>query len=367
MLTKLRLSQQLSVSFGIMIVLMVVLSSFAYVGINSGYDSFVEYRNLARGSNIASELETGLLATRINVLNFLKGQSKEELNQFEKRIVTLKSQLDEASQSLTTAQSLRLIESSQNALATYESTFRKILTLYDRRNEIVLGTLDKAGPEMRKKVTRLIEINSSNGDFARLLVAAQLQEKLLLGRLYVSKFLVSNALMDHQRAIEEFQNEKRLIDEIKDSSSGTEVSQLIVQLQDLSQGYVLGIDEVKQIIIERNQLINDVLNVNGQQIAENLEAVKALIKTRQDELGPIVQARNNSTLTTISVVVVIVVGIGIFFSWYITRLIKIPIGGEPKEIAEVASRIASGDLTIQFDRGNRSVAFIWQCVIWLTN
>ncbi|WP_462160842.1 HAMP domain-containing methyl-accepting chemotaxis protein [Pseudoalteromonas maricaloris] len=351
MLTKLRLSQQLSVSFGIMIVLMVVLSSFAYVGINSGYDSFVEYRNLARGSNIASELETGLLATRINVLNFLKGQSKEELNQFEKRIVTLKSQLDEASQSLTTAQSLRLIESSQNALATYESTFRKILTLYDRRNEIVLGTLDKAGPEMRKKVTRLIEINSSNGDFARLLVAAQLQEKLLLGRLYVSKFLVSNALMDHQRAIEEFQNEKRLIDEIKDSSSGTEVSQLIVQLQDLSQGYVLGIDEVKQIIIERNQLINDVLNVNGQQIAENLEAVKALIKTRQDELGPIVQARNNSTLTTISVVVVIVVGIGIFFSWYITRLIKIPIGGEPKEIAEVASRIASGDLTIQFDRG----------------
>ncbi|WP_010607741.1 HAMP domain-containing methyl-accepting chemotaxis protein [Pseudoalteromonas maricaloris] len=351
MLTKLRLSQQLSVSFGIMIVLMVVLSSFAYVGINSGYDSFVEYRNLARGSNIASELETGLLATRINVLNFLKGQSKEELNQFEKRIVTLKSQLDEASQSLTTTQSLRLIESSQNALATYESTFRKILTLYDRRNEIVLGTLDKAGPEMRKKVTRLIEINSSNGDFAGLLVAAQLQEKLLLGRLYVSKFLVSNALMDHQRAIEEFQNEKRLIDEIKDSSSGTEVSQLIVQLQDLSQGYVLGIDEVKQIIIERNQLINDVLNVNGQQIAENLEAVKALIKTRQDELGPIVQARNNSTLTTISVVVVIVVGIGIFFSWYITRLIKTPIGGEPKEIAEVASRIASGDLTIQFDRG----------------
>lgn len=61
MFTKLRLGQQLSISFGAMIGLMVLLASISYYGLSNGYTNFVEYRGLARDSNLAGMVQSNLL------------------------------------------------------------------------------------------------------------------------------------------------------------------------------------------------------------------------------------------------------------------------------------------------------------------
>ncbi|MCF2828876.1 methyl-accepting chemotaxis protein [Pseudoalteromonas sp. L23] len=351
MLSKLRLSQQLSTSFGVMIVLMVALSSVAYVGLNGGYSNFVEYRSLARASNLASTLEANLLSLRINVLNYLKQQSKDDIEQFEQKVRLLHDELAEAKEALSQKESKQLIEKSETALVTYETAFREIMALYGRRNTVVHDGLDKIGPQMRKNISQLIESSIDMSDFEGLAAATHMQEKLLLGRLFVTKFLVSNQLNDYNRAMDELKQEKMFLTQSKSRFMNENAKNLLLDIEQSGERYLDGVREVQDIITERNRLITEVLNINGQNIAEHLARVKESIKERQDELGPIAQSESRKTVTVIIAVSVVVILLGCFLSWYITRLIKAPIGGEPKEIAEVASRIASGDLTIQFDRG----------------
>ncbi|MEQ3530983.1 methyl-accepting chemotaxis protein [Pseudoalteromonas sp. XMcav11-Q] len=351
MLSKLRLSQQLSTSFGVMIVLMVALSSVAYIGLNGGYSNFVEYRSLARASNLASTLEANLLSLRINVLNYLKQQSKDDIEQFEQKVKLLHDALAEAKEALNQKESKQLIEKSETALVTYETAFREIMALYGRRNTVVHDGLDKIGPQMRKNISQLIESSIDMGDFEGLAAATHMQEKLLLGRLFVTKFLVSNQLNDYNRAMDELKQEKMFLTQSKSRFMNENAKNLLFDIEQSGERYLDGVREVQDIITERNRLITEVLNINGQNIAEHLARVKESIKERQDELGPIAQSESRKTVTIIIAVSVVVILLGCFLSWYITRLIKAPIGGEPKEIAEVASRIARGDLTIQFDRG----------------
>ncbi|QUI62153.1 methyl-accepting chemotaxis protein [Pseudoalteromonas sp. A22] len=351
MLSKLRLSQQLSTSFGVMIVLMVVLSSVAYVGLNGGYSNFVEYRSLARASNLASTLEANLLSLRINVLNYLKQQSKDDIEQFEQKVKLLHDELAEAKEALSQKESKQLIEKSETALVIYETAFREIMALYGRRNTVVHDGLDKIGPQMRKNISQLIESSIDMSDFEGLAAATHMQEKLLLGRLFVTKFLVSNQLNDYNRAMDELKQEKMFLTQSKSRFMNENAKNLLLDIEQSGERYLDGVREVQDIITERNRLITEVLNINGQNIAEHLARVKESIKERQDELGPIAQSESRKTVTIIIAVSVVVILLGCFLSWYITRLIKAPIGGEPKEIAEVASRIASGDLTLQFDRG----------------
>ncbi|MGA4604505.1 methyl-accepting chemotaxis protein [Pseudoalteromonas maricaloris] len=351
MLSKLRLSQQLSTSFGVMIVLMVALSSVAYIGLNGGYSNFVEYRSLARASNLASTLEANLLSLRINVLNYLKQQSKDDIEQFEQKVKLLHDALAEAKEALSQKESKQLIEKSETALVTYETAFREIMALYGRRNTVVHDGLDKIGPQMRKNISQLIESSIDMSDFEGLAAATHMQEKLLLGRLFVTKFLVSNQLDDYNRAMDELKQEKMFLTQSKSRFMNENAKNLLFDIEQSGERYLDGVREVQDIITERNRLITEVLNINGQNIAEYLARVKESIKERQDELGPIAQSESRKTVTIIIAVSVVVILLGCFLSWYITRLIKAPIGGEPKEIAEVASRIASGDLTIQFDRG----------------
>ncbi|MEZ7207389.1 methyl-accepting chemotaxis protein [Pseudoalteromonas sp. DY56-GL79] len=351
MLTKLKLGQQLSVSFGIMIVLMIMLSGVAYVGLSGGFGNFVEYRSLARASNLASSLEANLLSTRVNVLNFLKQQSQEDVRQFEQKTEQLHKDFLEARKVLTTPELVALVEKSEEALVEYEATFKQILTLYRRRDTVVNDTLDQIGPQMRKNVTQLMELSVERNDFQGLNVAAHMQEKLLLGRLFVSKFLVSNQPEDYERAMKELKQEKDLLNQSRLEFTDDTAKQLLADTESLGDRYSPGVNEVQRIITERNQLIAESLNKNGQTIADYLARIKESIKDKQDELGPVAQAQSENTVNTIIVVALAVIFLGCFLSWYITRIIKTPIGGEPKEIAEVASRIASGDLTIQFDRG----------------
>ncbi|ASD65787.1 methyl-accepting chemotaxis protein [Pseudoalteromonas piscicida] len=351
MLKKLKLGQQLSVSFGIMIALMIMLSGVAYIGLSGGFSNFVEYRSLARASNLASRLEANLLSTRVNVLHFLKQQSQEDVRQFEQKTEQLHKDFLEARKLLTTQELIAQVEKSEEALTEYEATFKQILTLYRRRDTVVNGTLDQIGPQMRKNVTQLMELSVERSDFQGLNLAAHMQEKLLLGRLFVNKFLVSNLPEDYERAMKELKQEKDLLNQSKSEFTDDTAKQLLADTESLGDRYSQGVTEVQRIITERNQLIAESLNKNGQSIADYLARIKESIKEKQDELGPVAQAQSENTVNTIIVVALAVIFLGCFLSWYITRLIKIPIGGEPKEIAEVASRIASGDLTIQFDRG----------------
>ncbi len=355
MFTKLKLVQQLSISFGAMIGLMVLLATISFFGLRSGYNDFVEYRGLARDSNLAGLVQSNLLSIRLHALKFLKEQNNENINDFKKRAKQLNEQLDIARTEIIEPGRSNLIKQSFDKVMAYEQGFSDVVDLYAKRDDIVKNQLDANGVVIRKNISEIIRTAYEDGDTDVTYFAAIVQEQLLLGRLYTSKFLVSNTQDDYLRAIAEFKEVMKSVKVLKDNIQSPKRIALLNEAATRLTTYQQGIDNVNDVINKRNNIITNVLNKVGPEIAEAYEEVKLSVKNDQDSLGPKVQSRSETTTTTIIVVSIAVVAVGVFFSWFISITIRKPIGGEPKDIEYIANRIADGDLTISFTKsGNET-------------
>jgi len=359
MFKNLKLNDQLNLSFGIMVVLISVVSLVSYFALSSGHDNFVEYRINARDSNLSGRIQANLLKVRLNALKFLKEQDKQSINQFNERFSLLSGFISQGKSQFKDPNKIREINDIESKAVQYKASFNQVVQLFEQRNQVVRNDLDGNGAEMRKSITKIIDRSASIRDTDLLHKSSKLQEALLLGRLYVSKFLMNNSVKEYQRALDEFDEVAREADKLKAVLSNSSDIAAFNDFKRRSEVYVEGINKVQDIIISRNSIIESSLNKIGPEIAEQIERIKLASKSRQDEIGPELQADSESAIVTIIIFSLIVITVGIFLSYIISHLIKKPIGGEPIEMARIVKAVSQGDLTYQFkNTGNETGIYL---------
>jgi len=349
MLAKLKLNTQLNFAFGAMILLLGVVSIVALFALNSGYKNFVEYRTNARDSNLSALIQSNVLTLRLEALKYLKDQNVSNINEFNNRHSLLTDLVETGKKQFTDPAKLTAINKISDEIELYKTGFDKLVNLVNKRNNIVGSVLDENGIDMRKAVTQLIQISQQQANFDSLLKASQLQESLLLGRLYVSKYLINNTQAEFERSIEEFDVVSKRVKELALFTNSPQETALVNEFINRTAKYVDGIDQIHKTIDERNLIITGTLDKIGPKVAAEIEEIKLNSQQRQDQIGPSIQSSNRNAINTIIIFSIIVIVLGIVLSIFISRLIKNPIGGEPLEIAKIVQAISEGDLRHQFD------------------
>lgn len=232
----------------------------------------------------------------------------------------------------------------------YIAGFSEVVRLIEQRHLVVRQELAASGLNMRKKMTEIIEYTNSINNAKAVYQSAKAQEALLLGRVYVMKFLASNTDVDYQRATKELsiniQDNFTALQSSLNSNSGRQLMQEFTAYYD---NYLKALKQVYSIITQRNNLIDNTLNSIGPIVADKIEQVKLSVKAEQDELGPKVQSDAETTVLIVELVTLISIILGMTAAYFLPKIIREPIGGEPTEIADITETIANGDLTQSFD------------------
>ncbi|MFC1235022.1 methyl-accepting chemotaxis protein [Vibrio sp. F74] len=368
MISKLKLNTQLYVSFGLILLLLSVISIASYVGFNRTHDGFVDYRGLARDTNLVGRVQANMLTMRLSVLSYINTQSDESVTQYNERRNKMKEFLDEAKKEIQQPERAAAVSSIVSEIRDYEEGFEQVRSLFNQRNQIVEEELNPNGLEMREALSSIIVSAYEDKDNEAAFLAAQLQEHLLLARLYVNKFLVSNNSEDAERAKNELTEKMPLFLEELDKRLNNKTR--IELLESINKGhtlYVAAFNNVELVITQRNDYIENTLNTIGPRVAQQIEKVKLSVKKDQDTLGPKVQSDTETGLTIIIVVALIAVVLGVIISVVMPRIIKKPIGGEPKEIEELVNTIANGDLTNVPQLDNNSVGVYRSTLVMANN
>ncbi len=346
MINNFRLSTQLYSSYGLILSLLLIISISSYIGFNKTHDGFVEYRNLARDTNLVGRIQANMLAMNLAVLNYINTQSNESVTLYNERKDKMRMFLVEAKNEIQQPDRAAKIRKVTSEIDDYEESFEQVIQLFSERNKIVKEDLDPNGLAMRKTLSNIIQSAYDDNDNEASFLAAQLQEHLLLARLYVNKFLVTNNVEDANRAKNELSTEMPVF-----------LSKLDVNLQNATRRnllekiithhklYVDALNKVELVISTRNDLITNTLNTIGPLVADEIEKVKLSVKGDQDTVGPQVQSDTETSLTIIIITSLIAVGLSVLIAVVMPRIIKKPIGGEPKDIEALVNTIASGDLT----------------------
>jgi methyl-accepting chemotaxis protein len=354
MFQSLTLKTQLSLAFGLLVLLMVAKGGLSYVSAIDGHKRFVEYRTLARDSNLAGLVQANFLMVRLSAFKYMKQQNTANEQEFDSRLGGLEALLDKSKVEIQQPQRAKLIGNAVTETQKYKLAFMEVKELYNQRNDIVLNTLMPQGTSLRKMISGVINKAYNNGDYEVSYYAANVNQTLLLARIYITKYLVTNHIDDYQRAKKELNNIDAAIEELGNKNVSIDTAELIETFHQKLSIFRNVLTKIQMIIDKRNTLIENVLDMAGPSAADQLEQVKLSVKNEQDKLGPQAQSAADSAISTSIFFTVFVVSVAIALAIIMTKVIMRPIGGEPKDIAQMVFQIAEGDLTADLSSHQQS-------------
>lgn len=347
MFKKMKLGMQISIGYAAVILLLLVVSVTAYVGLQSAVGGFGEYRALARDANLAGRVQANMLMVQLEANAFLAQQTEEAVDTFHKRFDLLKGLVSEASGEIQKPERARKIELVVAEVDNYEKAFETMVRAVNKRNELLDKVLSPEGLSMRMRLTDIIENANRRAETEVVFLASRAQESLLLARLYVMKFVNSEQSQDVQRAHNELdENVTAAIDQLERTANNEVRAELRAFRVSLDK-YAQALDQMdEQVKLQLEQVAE--LDRVGPVIAQATEDVKLSVIADQDRLGPQLQADNARTVQMVIWISLAAVLVAVFLSWLLVRIVKRPLGGEPLEMEQIATRIAQGDLQVEF-------------------
>ncbi|WP_394250566.1 methyl-accepting chemotaxis protein [Vibrio profundi] len=341
------LKKLLTLGFGVILALILVISVVASLRFFQSSDGFNTYRSLALTSVSTGRVQANILEARLAALKYIKSPNGKHIENLNKRISTSLDLINDVLNSHIDDSHKNDFNSIKDQLNQYKQGFEKVVQLVNTRNQLVSNQLDPSGLAMRQAVTNLMTQASVEEDLEVAISSGKLQEHVLLSRLYASKFLTDNKSEDAMRANKEFGLAMELGKKIESQLMS---SQQLAYVSDFNRSfntYSATFNDVVQTINERNGIISSTLDVVGVSAARTIETIKLSTKDKQDSVGPNMVERfaNAQIILVILSIIVIIIALGIAVAIY--RSVLKVVGGEPSDIQTIVEEVASGDLSKQ--------------------
>jgi methyl-accepting chemotaxis protein len=346
------LAKKLISGFSFILILLTIVSALSFYTIESASEGFSTYRGLARDTNLMGRVQANMLMVRMNVKDFIITGSDKDKQQYAAYVKKTGQFIEEAHKEIQNPERARLVDKATAALVEYEAGFEKVETARDVRNDLVNNFLNVKGPLMENTLTEILESAEEDKDMSAAFYSALSLKHLLLGRLYMAKFLDENAESHVNRVHEEFGKMKKNLDILDRELQNPQRRKWLADVIDAKTVYTENFAKLTKVIFDRNLIISGTLDRLGPEIAKAVEDTKLSVKNDQDILGPKVQAENDQGIMYIIILAIIAILMGFAITWFIVRGVLAQLGQDPQEIANVAQKLGQGDLDIQFDETN---------------
>ena len=349
MFGNLSLGKKLSIGFGAILSILVVVGLLSYSTLHNSSNGFDEYRDLARDTNLAGRIQGNLLMVRMNVKDFIITSSAKDLSQYHEYWDKTSQFMETSQVEIKDPKRAKVIDKIDALLQQYDKSFQQIVELVNLRNKLVKEGMDKTGPPIERQLTQILNSAKQDGDMMAAYRSSLAVRNLLLARLYAGKFLDTNDQSTVERVTKELSDMEETLEyldrELQNPTRRALLSQVIMGVKTYRQTF----DQVVQVITNRNSIINRQLNILGPELAAKIEQVKLSVKDDQDVLGPKLQAANHQAVKVIVLLVVFALISGIGATIIIVRTVTRPI----IEGVNFAREIAQGDFSHRIEAKHR--------------
>ncbi len=333
--------KRIYLGMGAMIAIILVVGGFAAFQTSGLATSFVEYRTTAKTSVVAAKMEEGVFEARLGALKYRTTKDREIITEVERDLARSMA----AYESLPDLESIGIdtsgISQFSAQLNEYGALLREAAEFQMQRNVLVDETAE-VGLKARRQLSEIMETALRDSDAEASSLAGFASNNLLLGRLYLERFLVSNDEASYTRAkteIEEARQSMTTLLEALQNPRRRELAQ--ATLDDLDQ-FDVATSNVVEVINERNDRYARMDQI-GPSALQSVRALLANIVERQDTLGPAAQARAEQSILVVSAFVVLGVLVGGALAFFTGRIISQRL----TKLTSDMSELADGNLELE--------------------
>ncbi len=321
MFKNMKLRTKISLGFGCVLFLMVLSIFFGYQALNGSSSGFTQYREMARDSNLVGQLQANMLMVRMNVKDFIITGSEKDQQEYQQYIDKMTEFLTEAQTNIIDPEQAKKIDTIDEEIKTYQTAFQKVVNYRKQRDSILYDTLNVKGPFMEQTLSQIMDSAEQENDMAAAYHSGVAMKHLLLARLYVVKFLDTNAQAEVDRVQQEFTKMDASLSTLDRELQNPQRRQKLASILQEKTEYIAAFNILKQTIFERDKIIQNTLDRIGPVIAKETEDVKFDFMSVQDQLGPKLVASNSNAILLLFIVGGIAIIIGVMITIAITRAI----------------------------------------------
>ena len=243
-----------------------------------------------------------------------------------------------------------IIDNVDQELQSYILYFEGVTEYQAQRDQIVSEVLNVIGPQMEQGLTGIMSDALEDGDIEAAYLGGITLRSLMLARLYANRFLIQNDDESYRRVIVEFVEMQANSDELLDSLQDPERRARASQLREDRRTYSRAFEDVHRIIISRNDIVRNQMDVIGPKVADQIERLKLAVLAEQDELGPQAEAATKQAVLFTTAFAVASILFGGVAAWLIGFGISRPI----REMSSSMRQLAGGDLNAVGELPDRS-------------
>lgn len=337
----LKAGKKIGLGSGIILLFLLIVSIVSSLGLSNANTNFGDYRQLARETAFTGRLEANLLTARLGVKDYILHGRQGEADAVESRLAASLTLIDDAENLFTNEKELQQLRQARQDMQDYKKAFDRVVAYRSARNGEV-EKMSTLGPKAEAALGSIMETAYADGDSKASYLAGQALRHLLLARLYSNRFLADNSAVAANRAIEEMSSFKKLAEQMRSELENPTRQQLAQDVADYSSAYREAFSQVSDIIVSRNQVIDEVLDKIGDDVAVRTEEIMLANKAQQDALGPQATADMSRAMWTAIAVSVVAAGLGILMAVFLGRIISRPV----VQMTGAMQRLATGDLEI---------------------
>jgi len=342
-LNKIRVAKKVGGGFAVVLVLLLVLAGLGITSLVDVGGMFGEYRTLARETNEVGRVQANLLEARLAVKEFLVSGDPDAAAAVHERAELAIELTAEAARLAPDPAHEELLRGVAEQLNDYVAGFEQVVAFQADRNA-AYDRMVAVGPEIEDALTAIMDSAYEDADAEAAVLAGRALRTLLLGRLFVQKYLTDNDEASHARFLKElitFADEAMVLE---GSLQNLRRRRLAEQAEEGAAEYRAAADAAYVAISSRNAVVADRLDVIGPRVATAIEDLKLDVKDRQDTLGPAAMASISQTVTMNSVIAAVAVVVGLLAAWAIGRGISKPIGAMTAAMGRLAEKDMGVDI-----------------------
>lgn len=299
--------------------------------------------DLAPDTELAADITSSLYRLRLTVKNYVKTGDDKWISQFQTQSKHWQSALEKAFVEIKNPQRVAILNKIKNNKDIYVSTFNNIVVSnQQKRNKAVTETLNTRGPEIERGLTKIMQSANRDGDIQAAFLAGTAIRNLLLGRLYVSKFLVENQQAQVERFNQELGDTTKQIDTLLASLQNPTRRNLATEAKSDIESYTQVANEVSSYINARNVGIKT-LDTIGPKVAIELDELRSSIAESMSAASTAADDSQQTSSTLLLTVAAIAIIFGLLIAYVISKAIILSLDSMNKVFADIAQ--GEGDLT----------------------
>jgi methyl-accepting chemotaxis protein len=339
-----KLATKIGGGFGFVLILLLIVASFAWRGLDQASTGVTEYDRRANNSNLVADIQGYMLEVRLQVKEFMINHSDSSRQQYQGFMSKLQGSLDDAKGRIKQPERAAKIARIDQEIDRYQTAFEQLIVDIQESDRIINNVLRTIGPTMQTALGEIISEAIREEDAQLIAKTATINQHMLLARLYAQRFLATGAAKDAELVAAENSQMQQLLGQIITGSHPSQKERAQKVLND-AKTYIEAFDKMAAATISRNKVYNETLSQIGAEIAQMVLQIHDTYVRDQQQLGNLLISSSKTAIRSMMLIASAALIIGIAFAILLTRAITGPV----RKTASFAQTMADGDFTTKLD------------------